>query len=176
MHTRLREIHRQRRRPQSASLRRYAPMGLIAQGLIAVLVVLMSHQNVEAQADAAKIDAQAPPQKQPKAIPPPISPAKPAQKGCGGCAGKVGEKGCGGCADKAAAKTAGGSKGKPAAKGCGSKSASAAKPIKLADGAKWVCEKPKIVRDEIWRGQPIVCDFAIRNDGTEALTYTARGG
>ena len=60
--------------------------------------------------------------------------------------------------------------------GCGDKSTAGAQPVKVTEGAKWVCEKTQITHDGIWRGQPIVCDFVMRNDGTEDLTFTAKGG
>lgn len=155
MHTRLKRTHRRRRRTQVPALRRCSSMGLIALGVIAGIVVLMGYQPVEAQTDAAKADSQPPPQKQPEAIQPAISPSKTPAKAGAGCGGKSGGKGCA---------------------GCGGKSAAAAKPLKVAEGAKWACEKSKITQDGIWRGQPVVCDFAIRNEGSEPLTFTARGG
>ena len=69
--------------------------------------------------------------------------------------------------------------GKAAAEGgggCGDKSTAGAQPVKVTEGAKWVCEKTTIKHNGIWRGQPIVCDFAMRNDGSEDLTFTAKGG
>ena len=60
--------------------------------------------------------------------------------------------------------------------GCGDKSTAATKLAPATEEAKWVCEETKITKEGIWRGQPIVCDFAIRNDGTKDLTFTARGG
>ena len=42
-------------------------------------------------------------------------------------------------------------------------------------GARWVCEKPTI-SVEVWSGEPIICNFALRNEGTEDLLVKARGG
>jgi len=42
--------------------------------------------------------------------------------------------------------------------------------------ARWVCEKPTVTLEPVWSGQPLVCDFVLRNDGTENLTIKARGG
>jgi hypothetical protein len=42
-------------------------------------------------------------------------------------------------------------------------------------GARWGCEKPTIFV-EVWSGEPIICNFALRNEGTEDLLVKARGG
>ena len=63
-----------------------------------------------------------------------------------------------------------------AAGGCGDKSQAGAQTVKVTEGAEWACEKTTIKHDGIWRGQPIVCDFVMRNDGSEDLTFTAKGG
>ena len=43
-------------------------------------------------------------------------------------------------------------------------------------GPRWVCERPIIVVQPVWSGEALVCDFPIRNEGTEDLVIKARGG
>ena len=45
-----------------------------------------------------------------------------------------------------------------------------------ATGPHWVCDKPSITLDPVWRGEPLVYKFSFRNDGTEDLRVKLRGG
>ena len=43
--------------------------------------------------------------------------------------------------------------------------------------AKWVCDKPEVALDPIWRGnQQLTFSFDIRNEGTAPLRIKAKGG
>lgn len=43
--------------------------------------------------------------------------------------------------------------------------------------AKWVCDKPVVIADPVWRGQKaLTFNFDIRNEGTADLKFNARGG
>ncbi len=44
------------------------------------------------------------------------------------------------------------------------------------DGPQWECDFPEIRAADVWRGNPIICDFEFRNAGSENLTIEARGG
>lgn len=43
-------------------------------------------------------------------------------------------------------------------------------------GPRWACDETTIIRKPVWRGEPVVCDFKVRNEGTEDLQIKARGG
>ena len=53
-------------------------------------------------------------------------------------------------------------------------------PVAASDtkgaGPRWVCDKPVVTIDPVWRGEPMLFKFDFRNDGTENLTLKLKGG
>ena len=51
-----------------------------------------------------------------------------------------------------------------------------AKARSVGGSVQWVCDKPTVTIDPIWRGEQIACSFSIRNEGTGDLKIKAKGG
>ena len=45
-----------------------------------------------------------------------------------------------------------------------------------AGGARWKCDKLVVEVGPIWTGQPLACNFPIRNEGTEELVVRTKPG